>query len=179
MRMIVFLLGFMGSGKSYWSERLAAATGAWRIDLDELIEQAEGMSVTDLFMQKGEEYFRKREAEILRAIPARAAEHPVGQSGIQAIVACGGGTPCFHENMDWMNHAGKTVWLHPPDSELLNRLKSETEKRPLIRGLDQDSLAAFIRHKNQEREGFYKLSHCEVKNTHIAVTDFLKIILDA
>lgn len=144
--MRVFLIGFMGSGKSYSGKRLAAALGCDFYDLDALIEDREGASVAWIFEEKGETYFRELERQTLHETSNRE----------RAVISCGGGTPCFFDNMDWMNAQGVTVWLDPPAELVLRRLQRKPHKRPLLAGLETDEQwLAFIAKKMEERRPFY------------------------
>ncbi|HEX2683637.1 MAG TPA: shikimate kinase, partial [Ferruginibacter sp.] len=97
----IFLVGFMGSGKTYWGRIWAQAYQLAFYDLDEVIEQDQGKTVAEIFKTYGEDRFRQIEAGTLRSFSEKN----------NCIVACGGGTPCFHDNMQWMNEQGTTVYL--------------------------------------------------------------------
>ena len=135
----------MGSGKSYCGRQLAQKAGMPFVDLDEWIEAQEGTSVRAIFEQKGEPYFREAERAALRAM-----------SQFQdVVVSCGGGTPCFHNNMRWMNEQGVTIYLRASAEVLACRLIHQKEQRPLLKGLEGESLKAFIRSKLEERQHYY------------------------
>ncbi len=144
----IFLIGFMGSGKSYWGRRWAYHYHLPFIDLDEVIEAKEGKTIAELFEQKGESYFRESEAACLRELSAKGP----------FIMACGGGAACFHNNLDWMNEQGITVYLSASPETIHHRLIGEKEKRPLLKNTDPASLFSFIKEKLGERESFYKRS---------------------
>ncbi|MBS1733914.1 MAG: shikimate kinase, partial [Bacteroidetes bacterium] len=108
--------------------------------------QTEGQSVVDIFDNAGEEYFRIKEASILRD----QLEHE------NCIIACGGGTACFNNNMEWMNEHGFTVYLTAPASFLLQRIMDEKEKRPLVKNVNEAELLFFVEQKLKEREPFYR-----------------------
>ena len=110
--MTFFLVGFMGSGKTHWGKIWAVANGFTFIDLDEAIEITEGKLITTIFEDKGEEYFRTIEAAALRTCTGLS----------NTIIACGGGTPCFKENMQWMNEQGITIYLSSTATEILERV---------------------------------------------------------
>jgi shikimate kinase len=143
--MQLFLIGFMGSGKSYWGQLWAQKTGMRFYDLDEVIEQAEGNTIATLFESNGEAWFRQKETEVLHTFAGKE----------NCIVACGGGTPCFNNNMQWMNVQGNTVYLYATLQQIVHRLQSETDKRPLIKGLQATELNNFAEQKLKEREIFY------------------------
>jgi shikimate kinase len=144
--MKIFLIGFMGSGKTYWAKIWAQQKGLHFYDLDQIIEAREGRSIAEIFEKDGEDHFRKMETVALHAL----AEIE------DCIVACGGGTACFNNNMPWMNENGKTVFLSASPQYLLERIKEEKDKRPLINKLNEAELLFFIEKKLKEREPFYK-----------------------
>lgn len=130
----IFLIGYMGSGKSTMGREVSRITGMQFIDLDTYIESRYRMSVRELFAQEGEDGFRLREQAML---------HEVGEFE-DVIVACGGGTPCFFDNMEWMNSHGITVYLDATIERLHERLKRGRHKRPLIADKNDDELLNFI-----------------------------------
>lgn len=135
----------MGSGKSYRGRVWAEQAGLPFIDLDEAIERVEGACIADIFQNKGEDYFRSLEKTTLRKL---GATHT-------GVISCGGGTPCFEDNMTWMNQHGVTVYLKASPNFILERVKDEKEKRPLIHKLNEAELLFFIEQKLKEREPFY------------------------
>jgi shikimate kinase len=149
--MVVFFIGFMGSGKTFWAEKLSARLGLPWFDLDRLIEEKEGMEVRDIFREKGEAHFRAVEHDLLRSFCSSFANN----GDVQAILACGGGTPCFQDNMDLMNRSGTTVWLNPPARILAVRLGRDSGQRPLLEGKKGADLEKFISFKLSERETHY------------------------
>ncbi|MBL0182624.1 MAG: shikimate kinase [Chitinophagaceae bacterium] len=144
--MKIFLIGFMGSGKTYWGSRWAAKYELQFIDLDDLVEKRENKTIAQLFEQKGEEYFRQVESECLKNF------HKVRS----CIMSCGGGAPCFNNNMQWMNENGTTIYLSAAPEFLYSRLLEEKDKRPLLKNLAEPELLSFIEQKLKEREPFYK-----------------------
>jgi len=142
----LFLLGFMGAGKTYLGQQLAEQQGLPFYDLDQMIENQWGKSISDLFEQTGEAAFRQLEADALR----RLVLLPVG------IVAVGGGTPCFSDNMAWMNAQGLTVYLKMSVPVLLARLKPETAQRPLLKGRVGDALETFVHQLLATRSVYYE-----------------------
>lgn len=140
-----FIIGFMGTGKSHWSKQWAELYNMSFLDLDELIEKAEEKSVVDIFEKAGEDYFRIKEASILR-------DQCMNQN---CIISCGGGTPCFHDNMAWMNENGFTVYLAASPSYILKNVLEEKEKRPLVKNVNEAELLFFIEQKLKERIPFY------------------------
>lgn len=129
----------MGSGKTTLGRAVAARTGITFIDLDDYIEERQGCSIREIFARHGEAYFRQLEREALEALAPEGDD-----DGRVRLVACGGGTPCYGDNMNVMNSRGVTVFLNAPHESLLRRLKEGRAKRPLIAGLDDDELDRFI-----------------------------------
>ncbi|MFK8005889.1 MAG: shikimate kinase [Saprospiraceae bacterium] len=143
--MRIFLLGFMGSGKSYSGKRLAEKFGMSFIDLDDYIETKEERTIREIFEKEGEDYFREIEKTCL---------HELGGKKM-TIISTGGGTPCFFDNMSWMNKNGVTVFLETSVDILSNRLFDEMQKRPLLKGFSEKELKYFIEKKLEERNPFY------------------------
>jgi shikimate kinase len=181
--MVIFLVGFMGSGKNWWGSALAERLNIPFADLDKEIELSTGMEIVSIFEEKGEAFFRDKETQVLKSL----YEHLAGKftsfnardKFATAIIATGGGTPCFGENMQWMNQHGLTVWLNPSIAELVGRLEKETEKRPLLKGKTVEDLTFYIEKKLAERNPFYNLAKIEIKNTHIAVEEFINLLHNA
>ncbi|MFK7948865.1 MAG: shikimate kinase [Saprospiraceae bacterium] len=144
---MLFLIGFMGSGKSTVGQQLAKVLGADFLDLDEVIELAEGETIATIFANRGESFFRVIESHQLKSI--KEGKHP-------KVVAVGGGTPCFFDNMDWMNDNGITIFLNPTIDILFDRLKPETEHRPIIAGQTDETLRKFIIKKLNSRLHHYE-----------------------
>ena len=143
----------MGSGKSHCGKKISVHLGVPFIDLDEEIEKAENKSISTLFLDEGENVFRKKEADTLRAIVKKYA---VDGQQVSAVISCGGGTPCFHENAVFMNKHGLTVWLNPSVKILVDRLKKGQHHRPLIADLSEVELEDFVMDKLKERALFYE-----------------------
>lgn len=137
----------MGAGKSYWGKRWAAATGLAFVELDSVIEAALGQPITEVFATKGEMFFRQQESNLLK----QCAKD-------NCIVATGGGTACFFDNMDWMNAHGTTLYLQAAPPLLAGRLAGEKAQRPLLQQVSDANLENFIANKLAEREPFYRLA---------------------
>lgn len=143
--MIIYLVGFMGSGKSTLGRRLAARAGWTFMDLDTMIEQEEGMTVPRIFKEKGEAYFRELESKVLRDTEGMK----------DVVIACGGGTPCHGDNMDFMNSAGLSIYLKLTAKALFERLHNAKVTRPLLEGMSADEMKVYIEQKLEEREKWY------------------------
>ena len=137
----------MGSGKTTLGRCIAKELGLEFIDLDIFIEKRYHSSVREIFENKGEEFFRKTEKSIL---------HEVADFQ-DVIIACGGGTPCHFDNMDFMNSRGLTIYLNTSADTLFNRLSvtSAKEKRPLLTDMSDDEMKEFIKNSIGVREPFY------------------------
>ena len=136
----------MGSGKSYLGKLWADDNGIQFYDLDMLIEEEERMSIEKIFSTYGEDYFREKEAAVLRN--TNRFEN--------AIIASGGGTPCYFDNMQWMNKNGVTIFLNENIEEIIHHIKNDKKVRPLITLQDQTTLPNFIKNKLLERKSFYE-----------------------
>ena len=147
--MRIYLTGFMGSGKSYTGKQLASLLDRPFYDLDELIEHQAGKTIKQIFEDDGEDRFRQLEHESLLAtlhLPA-------------SVIATGGGTPCFHDNMEWMNKHGLTIYLKTPTAILSERLVGQRAHRPLLRTLSEDELRHYIEELVAKRLSFYEMAH--------------------
>ncbi|NML40970.1 shikimate kinase [Chitinophaga sp. G-6-1-13] len=164
--MKIFLLGFMGAGKSYWGKQLADHWNVPYYDLDEVIVEAEEMAISDIFATKGEDYFREKESMLLRELSRQE----------NFLISCGGGTPCFQDNMDFMNDKGTTIWINPPLETMVERLTRKKHKRPLIQDLDDQDLADFVEKKLAERRPFYEQSRHIISSDNITLDTFTKNI---
>ena len=135
----------MGSGKTYWGQLWAKDTSLPFFDMDKLIENEEKETVDEIFKRNGEEYFRQKEKAVLRAF----------KENDNCIIACGGGSPCFNNNIQWMNENGFTIYLKSSPRDILKRVLKGQNKRPLIKDLNEEALYLFIQQKLIEREPFY------------------------
>ncbi len=166
----IFLIGLMGSGKSHWGRHLATHFRYPFLDLDKGIEMAEMKSIAEIFETKGEAYFRQKEADVLRSLTDNK----------RFVLSCGGGAPCFHENMDWMLEHGRIVWLHPPLSILAERLIIGKEKRPLLKAAQTKADIEKIMGIQQEaRSLFYEKAHYIITDPYPSVKTFEKLLAHA
>ncbi|TRO65432.1 shikimate kinase [Christiangramia sabulilitoris] len=150
--MKIFLLGYMGSGKSFLGEQLSAEMNMKFIDLDELIVRNEGTSISEIFQKKGEVYFRRVERKTLEDLIELDED---------VIVALGGGTPCYGNNMQLIKDSRETtsVYLKLNINTLTDRLLQEKDHRPMISHLkDRDQLLEFIGKHLFERNFYYNQS---------------------
>ena len=157
----VFLIGFMGAGKTTFGKKLAAKLGLQFVDLDEEIVKLEERrpetgvnspaSVKDLIELRGIDYFRKAEADTLRQLDLD-----------KKLISTGGGAPCYYNNMQWMKEHGTVVFLNVDEGVIYSRLKATNlDERPLLKGLDDEGLKTFIHEKLQERLPVYQQAHIQ------------------
>lgn len=154
----------MGCGKTYWGKQLAERLKVPFFDLDEQIEEVAGKTINDIFAQDGEEFFRRREREMLMTLT---------ESHETFVMSTGGGTPCFFNNIDYMNRKGTTLWLNCSAECLQERLKGEQEKRPLVRELDDEQLKAYITRKVGDRKIFYQQAKAIIYEHELSLENFL------
>jgi shikimate kinase len=145
--MILFLVGYAGSGKSSLAKRLSRKMGVKQLDTDKLVEEREGASVADIFFYQGEEYFREAERSVVEELVV---------SGYEGIVATGGGLPTWGDNMARMNEVGYTIYLRRSPEQILSRLSDYgREKRPMFRGKSDEELLSFMHEHIAQREPYY------------------------
>lgn len=162
----IFLVGMMGSGKSYWTKFLSKKLKTGGYDLDYLIESNEEKTIAEIFAEDGEEYFRKQESKILKWFKEKKS----------FVLGTGGGTPCYHDNMDWMNKNGVTIFIDPPICQLVERLIPEKANRPLICNLSDEALAQFLTQKRLDRLATYEQAKIKLVDDEINEQKFLKTI---
>ena len=158
----------MGSGKTHWGKLLSSKLQLPFRDLDSLIVEKEQRSVSDIFAAEGEEYFRYKEMEML--------EDLVGEEE-NFILSCGGGTPCFFNNIEFMKKSGKVVWLNTSVDVLKERLLKERMSRPLIREVDDEELKRFIIRKLSERKMYYEQADITVNEESITLDELIRVLL--
>ncbi|MDR0954605.1 MAG: shikimate kinase [Rikenellaceae bacterium] len=143
--MRIFLIGFMGSGKTTVGRPLAGALGLHFVDMDHYLAETQHKTIGEIFEAIGESGFRALERQTL-------AELSLAEN---TLVATGGGAPCFSDNIQTMNRAGTTIYLQLSPEGLAARLQHGRDKRPLLRGLNDEELLSYIRTTLAQREPFY------------------------
>lgn len=169
----IFIVGFPGCGKTTFGRALAKALGRGFIDLDKYIEARFMRSIATLFAERGEEGFRKVERNMLQEVAAME----------DVVVACGGGTPCFFDNMATMLQSGVAVWLRTTEECLFRRLILKRDKRPLIAGKSDDQIKEYIAEALGQRAPFYSQAQIEFEGDELenrreidsTVSRFLKL----
>jgi shikimate kinase len=165
--MIVYLIGFMGSGKSTAGRKIASALNWDFIDLDKEIERSTGRLIHEIFADEGEEYFRKTESNILMSLSSLS----------NTVVSCGGGTPCYKTNMDFMLGNGLTVYLKMEAEQLKSRLVNSQSIRPLIQNVDKEDLVSYIKNSLDEREKWYNRAEVVVNGMDLDIDSLKETIL--
>lgn len=163
----IFLIGFMGCGKSTWGRKLSGFMGLSFIDLDRYIEEKMCMAVPDIFEERGEDAFREIERMCLQEV----AEIE------NVIISTGGGAPCFFDNMDLMNAKGLTIYMNLQPKTLVKRLTKSKNKRPLVEGKTGEELLQYIVETLKHRGVFYqraKLSVDPKKHTLESMAESIK-----
>lgn len=162
----IFLIGFMGCGKTSWGRKLAAGLGYEFIDLDHVLEAQVEMTIAEYFAAHGEDAFRRLESQVLKETP-----YPNN-----VVVSTGGGLPCFFDHMDWMNADGKTIYIQLTPKTLADRLENARVKRPVLQDKKGAELEAFIEHKLAERESFYLQATHIVNGINMSVDGLIDIL---
>ena len=164
--MIIFLLGFMGSGKSTVGRRLAGRLAYSFIDMDARLEGEHGMTINEIFEKLGEKAFRELESNLLKEMVTLQ----------DAVISTGGGLPCTGNNMDLINRKGVSIYLRMEPAALLNRLSRGKSRRPLIRHLSRQELETFIQEKLREREPVYLRAHHIINGLNFKMDELLEIL---
>lgn len=163
----VFLIGFMGSGKTTLGKKLAQNLKWDFVDLDHLIEDESGISIPEYFKTQGEDKFRVLERNVL----LKSLEMK------KTIVGAGGGTPCFFDNMEKMNEKGLTIYLKLSAKALHSRLiHTNISERPALKGLTDDNLLHFIEGKLEERSSFYEKAQYHVNPLKNPLKEIIQIL---
>ena len=164
--MKIFLIGFMGSGKTTIGRDLAELLGFDFVDTDRFIEMLYHTTVAQIFTQKGEAAFREMEYGVLQELIGRE----------RAVVATGGGMPCYSANMELMLASGKVAYLKTHPQTLAGRLQYSHAERPLIKGKTETELRQYIVEKLIEREPYYLRAHIIVQTDNISMETLLQTL---
>ena len=162
----IYLVGYMGAGKTTAARRLAQRLG-WEVaDTDDLFEAKYKISVCDFFNKYDEPLYRKLESEVLKETEKLE----------NVVISTGGGTACYFDNMDWMNQHGLTVFLHISQKAVVDRLVHAKRKRPLAEGKSEEELAAFVEQHYTSRLPFYEQARITVKAEDLDLDSLMKQI---
>lgn len=168
--MKIFLIGFMGSGKTHWGPQLASKIGLTFFDLDKVIVDKEQKEIADIFTENGEEYFRYLEKQVLEELV---------EENDQFIISCGGGTPCYFNNIQFMKKKGTVIWLNTQIDILVNRLLKNKASRPVLKDIADEELKPFILKKILGRKLYYEQADIIVNEESLSVDTFAEIIVNA
>lgn len=146
MKRPIFIVGYMACGKTTFGRALAHATGREFIDLDFYIEQRFRHTINEIFEGKGETEFRRMETAMLRE---------VGEFE-NVIISCGGGTPCYNDNMGYMLANGDVIWLQASAERICGRLNANSSRRPLMKGKDADEIRVAVETGLAMRDAHYR-----------------------
>jgi shikimate kinase len=158
----------MGAGKTTIGRLLAKKLSRSFVDVDGFIENRYHKTIAAIFEEKGEACFREIERRTLQEISALE----------KVVISTGGGLPCFFNNMDLMNRTGTTIYLKETVDELVNRLNSENQKRPLIKGKSSEELREFVETNLKKREFFYNQATCTVDVKHCPTKEEMEQWID-
>lgn len=162
---MIFLIGMPLAGKTYWAQQLASHNHLQQADLDVLVAEVAGMSIPELFTSKGEAAFRLVEQKVLQQVISEKQAD---------ILACGGGTPIFEDNMEQMKKAGCVVYLQAGVDTLLSRIDAQSMSRPLLNG-NSDKRKA-LEWLLAERKNIYEQAHYTLDANKLSVSNFAEII---
>jgi shikimate kinase len=160
----------MGSGKTHWGRLLSQKLSIPFFDLDEQVAEHAGKSIPEIFATEGEEHFRMQEKEVL---------HIITESHESFVMACGGGSPCYFNNIDYMHQSGTTVWINTAIELLFQRLVKEKENRPLIKNLSDDQLKNFIIKKFADRKIYYEQADIKMDDEPVQLEKLIEKIFHA
>lgn len=165
----IFLIGFMGSGKSTLGAQLARRLDYQFMDMDKLIEDTAELTIPEIFNEHGEEVFRKWEHDILLELCRRE----------KLVISTGGGAPCHSGMMDLMNANGSTIYLKLSPNSLQDRLMRSKTERPLIKGKSESELLEFITRLLEKREKYYEQATYVVDAINLRSEELAALLLDS
>jgi shikimate kinase len=169
--MKIYLIGFMGAGKTHLGRLISEKLGIPFFDLDEQVVLHARKSIVEIFATDGEEQFRTFEKDVL---------HIITEGYDQFVMACGGGSPCYFNNIEYMQQSGgTTVWINTPLEVIFNRLLKEKEKRPLIKELSDDQLKSFINKKFAGRRIYYEQADVTIDDENVELDKLIEKIFHA
>ena len=167
--MKIYLIGFMGSGKSHWGRKISASLNIPFFDLDDVIVMREGKPITEIFANQGEEYFRLLEKDTLINL---TVNHDA------FVISSGGGTPCFFGNIDYMKEHGKVIWLNTSTQVLIDRLLKEKKHRPLLMDIPDEDMKSFIIKKLHDRKMYYEQAHLSLHEEELSLEQIKEAIIN-
>ncbi|MBD98256.1 MAG: shikimate kinase [Verrucomicrobia bacterium] len=166
IRYPIFILGFMAAGKSSLAPKLARALGVKCIDLDQYVEHSVQQSIEQIFNSKGEEGFRRLEHQQLRTM----------KPGQKNVVALGGGTPAFEDNMRYVNATGTSIYLQQRPEILIGRLRQQKAQRPLLKGLNEAEIADFVKDLLAKRAPYYSQADYCIDGEKVKLKELIQLL---
>ena len=163
---LIFLIGYMGCGKTTLAKKLASKLKYEWLDTDDFIENQEGLTVKEIFSKYGEAYFRSLELKLIQSLDV----------SIPTVVSTGGGLPCFHNLMDQLNVVGTTIYLERTPKELFQRLKQGITKRPLLADKNDDEILKFIEENLEIRKPIYRQSKFILERDYQTVDKIINLL---
>lgn len=164
--MRIYLIGYMGSGKSHLGWKLATHLGLQFVDMDNYLEERNCKTIPQIFAEEGEAEFRKKERKSLEEL----------SEFTDLVIATGGGAPCFFDNIDLMNETGETIYLNIDPAILADRLLKSKTERPLIKGKSREELVAFIDETLKKRDQFYSQAKHQITEADFDLDELQKMI---
>jgi len=164
----IYIIGFMGSGKSTTGKKLASALGWFFCDTDKMIEERESISIPEIFTAFGENYFREKERLLLRELSVKSG----------TVVACGGGMPCYGDNIEIMRLTGVVVYLKMTPEAIADRLKKARNERPLLKNLSGEPLYDKIVSLLDERSKFFDQAHFYINGINVNLNGLKEQVVD-
>lgn len=161
---MLFLIGFMGVGKTTIGKQLALHHKLNFIDIDNKIEESTNKSITSIFKQKGEDYYRDLETEALKIITKKS------------VISCGGGLPLYNNNMELIKQYGTSIYLKASEEEIFSRLHKKTKERPLIQNKSDKQLKIYIKDTLIKREKFYSQADYIIDTNNLSEEQVLRKI---
>ena len=164
--MRIYLIGFMGSGKSTVGHHLAHQLEWDFADTDKIISSLSSQSISEIFACQGEQWFREREREILLSL----------RESNNTVIATGGGLPCFKDNMEIMNRTGITVYLRLPPEILTDRLLHGYRERPLLQNKTPEEISQYVAETLRKREAYYEKAALIIDAAYKSAEDVARLI---
>ncbi len=161
----IYIIGFMASGKSTLGAEIAKALNFEFEDLDGILETKFGRSIAEMFQNWGEKKFRELEKEALRNLTTRGH-----------VLATGGGTPCFFDNIDFMLRQGKVIYIKQDPKVLAKRIRESDTIRPLFARVSDKDLESEVKKMLKERESYYAKAHVTVEGENISAKEVINML---
>ena len=163
---LIFLIGYMGCGKTTLAKKLASKLSFEWLDTDTFIEKQEGITVSEIFSNYGENYFRSLELKLIQSLDL----------SVPTIVSTGGGLPCFNNLMEQLNQKGTTIYLERSPKELFQRLHQGKTKRPLLANKSDQELLQFIEENLEKRNPIYRQSNYILDRDYQTVDKIINLL---